>query len=56
MVVTLMEVLFVLTIYSLFPNKTAEVIGTGEFPTKLSHRFSNLNKDPKLQHSFVGHK
>lgn len=38
------------------PGKTAEVIGTGEFPTKLSHLFSNLKKDPKMKHSFVGHK
>ena len=38
------------------PGKTAEVIDNGKFPTKLSHIFSNLNKDPKLKHSFVGHK
>lgn len=38
------------------PGKTAEVIGSGKFPTQLSHIFSNLKKDPKLQHSFIGHK
>ena len=38
------------------PGKTAKVIDNGKFPTKLSHIFSNLNKDPKLKHSFVGHK
>jgi hypothetical protein len=38
------------------PGKTAEVKKGGKFETKLSHIFSNLNQDPKLQHSFVGHK
>ena len=50
------EMLNCFACHGYIPNKTAEVIGTGEFPTKLSHLFSNLNQDPKLQHSFVGHK
>ena len=53
------EMLNCFACHGYIPNKTAEVVKAkvkGGFPTKLSHLFSNLKKDPKLQHSFVGHK